>query len=130
MDRDAAAVGQPDRALHRSCTKRHLRRTRASCVDGGVCDVRGRDRAGSRRGRIPAAGARAGGGAMNELAPGEIVLDDAWRAFPARSDRARTLKELVTSLAGRRVAEELPPTQALAGVSLHVRPGETLGVIG
>jgi ABC-type polysaccharide/polyol phosphate transport system ATPase subunit len=63
------------------------------------------------------------------LAPGEILLEDAWRSFPARGDRARTLKELVTSLAGRSVPE-LPPTQALAGVSLHVDPGETVGIVG
>ena len=64
-----------------------------------------------------------------ELTPGEVVLDDAWRSFPARSDRARTLKELLTSLTGRR-QPELPPTQALAGVSLRVAPGETLGIVG
>ena len=63
------------------------------------------------------------------LAPGEIVLDDAWRLFSARGDRGRTLKELVASLARRRVPE-LPPTQALAGVSLRVKPGETVGVVG
>jgi ABC-type polysaccharide/polyol phosphate transport system ATPase subunit len=63
------------------------------------------------------------------LAPGEILLEDAWRSFPARGDRARTLKELVTSLAGRSVPE-LPPTQALAGVSLHIDPAETVGIVG
>jgi ABC-type polysaccharide/polyol phosphate transport system ATPase subunit len=63
------------------------------------------------------------------LAPGEIVLEDAWRLFSARGDRGRTLKELVASLARRRVPE-LPPTQALAGVSLRVAPGETVGVVG
>jgi ABC-type polysaccharide/polyol phosphate transport system ATPase subunit len=63
------------------------------------------------------------------LAPGEIVLDDAWRSFSPRGDRGRTLKELVTSL-GRRPASELPPTQALAEVSLRVAPGETLGIVG
>jgi ABC-type polysaccharide/polyol phosphate transport system ATPase subunit len=64
-----------------------------------------------------------------ELAAGEIVLDDAWRSFSPRIDRGRTLKELVTSFgsAGR---TELPPTQALAGVSLRVAPGETLGIVG
>ncbi len=64
-----------------------------------------------------------------ELAAGEIVLDDAWRSFSPRVDRGRTLKELFTSVgsAGR---TELPPTQALAGVSLRVAPGETLGIVG
>jgi lipopolysaccharide transport system ATP-binding protein len=63
------------------------------------------------------------------LAPGEIALDDAWRAFSPRGDRGRTLKELVASI-GRRGGDELPPTQALAGVSLHVAPGETVGMVG
>lgn len=63
------------------------------------------------------------------LTPGEVVLDDASRSFPARSDRARTLKELLTSLTGR-TERELPPTQALAGVSVRVAPGETLGIVG
>jgi ABC-type polysaccharide/polyol phosphate transport system ATPase subunit len=63
------------------------------------------------------------------LAPGEVVLEDAWRTFPARSDRAKTLKELFTSLTGSRTPE-LPPTRALAGVSLHVQPGETVGIVG
>jgi ABC-type polysaccharide/polyol phosphate transport system ATPase subunit len=63
------------------------------------------------------------------LAHGEIVLDDAWRAFSPRGDRGRTIKELVASI-GRRRAGELPPTQALAGVSLHVSPGETVGIVG
>jgi ABC-type polysaccharide/polyol phosphate transport system ATPase subunit len=63
------------------------------------------------------------------LAQGEIVLDDACRSFSARGDRGRTLKELVAGL-GRRRPAELPPTQALAGVSLTVAPGETLGIIG
>ncbi len=64
-----------------------------------------------------------------QLTPGEVVLDDAWRTFPARSDRARTLKEVFTSLTCKR-PPELPPTRALAGVSLQVRPGETVGIVG
>jgi ABC-type polysaccharide/polyol phosphate transport system ATPase subunit len=65
------------------------------------------------------------------LAPGEVVLADAWRSFSPRGDRGRTLKELATSLGGRRTgAVELPPTQALAGVSLRIAPGETVGVVG
>lgn len=64
-----------------------------------------------------------------ELTPGEVVLDEAWRSFPARSDRARTLKELLTSITGHR-QPELPATQALAGVSIRVAPGETLGIVG
>jgi ABC-type polysaccharide/polyol phosphate transport system ATPase subunit len=64
-----------------------------------------------------------------ELAHGEIVLQDAWRLFAMRGDRGRTLKELVAALARKR-APELPPTQALAGVSLRVSPGETVGIVG
>jgi ABC-type polysaccharide/polyol phosphate transport system ATPase subunit len=63
------------------------------------------------------------------LAAGEVVLDDAWRSFPARSDRAGTLKELFTSLVGRK-PPELPPTQALAGVSVRIDPAETVGIVG
>jgi ABC-type polysaccharide/polyol phosphate transport system ATPase subunit len=39
------------------------------------------------------------------------------------------MKELVASLARSR-APELPPTEALAGVSLRVAPGETVGIVG
>jgi ABC-type polysaccharide/polyol phosphate transport system ATPase subunit len=63
------------------------------------------------------------------LVPGQIVLDHAWRTFSPRGDRGRTLKELFASLGGRRRAE-LPVTHALADVSLHVAPGETVGIIG
>jgi ABC-type polysaccharide/polyol phosphate transport system ATPase subunit len=58
--------------------------------------------------------------------PGEILLDDAWRSFSVRGDRGLTLKELVL----RRRGSGPPPVQALAGVSLRVRPGETVGVVG
>jgi len=62
---------------------------------------------------------------------GEIVLEDAWRSFSPRGDRGRTLKELLTSLGGRGGrGGELPPTHALAGVTLRVAPGETLGIVG
>jgi ABC-type polysaccharide/polyol phosphate transport system ATPase subunit len=65
------------------------------------------------------------------LAPGEIVLDDAWREFSPRGDRGRTLKELAASAGRRRRAvAELPPTQALAGVNLRIAPGETVGIVG
>jgi ABC-type polysaccharide/polyol phosphate transport system ATPase subunit len=64
-----------------------------------------------------------------QLTPGEVVLDQAWRTFPARSDRAKTLKEVFTALVGQR-PPELPPTQALAGVSLRIEPGETVGIVG
>ncbi|WP_205696639.1 ABC transporter ATP-binding protein [Conexibacter sp. SYSU D00693] len=60
------------------------------------------------------------------VAPGEIVLQGAWRAFQIRADRGGTLKEV---LLGRRGGGP-PPVQALRDVSLHIAPGETVGVIG
>ncbi len=57
------------------------------------------------------------------------MLEDAWRSFSARGDRGGTIKEAFLSL-GRKRRGELPPTQALAGVSLRVGPGETLGIVG
>ncbi len=63
------------------------------------------------------------------LTPGQVVLEQAWRSFPARTDRAKTLKEAFTALVGSR-PPELPPTRALAGVTLHIDSGETVGVVG
>jgi ABC-type polysaccharide/polyol phosphate transport system ATPase subunit len=63
------------------------------------------------------------------LAAGEILLEDAWRSFSPRNDRGRTLKELITSIRAPRAAA-LPPTEALAGISLRIAPGETVGVVG
>ncbi|HEY5189784.1 MAG TPA: ABC transporter ATP-binding protein [Solirubrobacteraceae bacterium] len=60
------------------------------------------------------------------LAPGEIVLRGATRSFSLRADNAGTLKGL---LLGRRVAGPAP-VPALAGVDLHVAPGERLGLVG
>lgn len=68
-----------------------------------------------------------------ELAPGEVLLEDAWRSFPTRSDRVSSLKELVTSFGRHRHRHhhlELPPTRALAGVSVRIEPGETVGIVG
>jgi ABC-type polysaccharide/polyol phosphate transport system ATPase subunit len=59
-------------------------------------------------------------------APGEILLEDAWRAFAIGGDRRRTLKEVVT----RRAHAPLDSVQALAGVDLRVGPGETVGIVG
>ena len=42
------------------------------------------------------------------------------------ADHGRTLKELLL----RRRAEGPPPVYALRDVSLHVSPGETLGIVG
>jgi lipopolysaccharide transport system ATP-binding protein len=67
--------------------------------------------------------------ADRELSNGEIVLDDAWRSFSPRGDHGRTLKEFVAAI-GKGRAAELPPTPALAGVTLRVGPGETLGIVG
>jgi ABC-type polysaccharide/polyol phosphate transport system ATPase subunit len=74
-------------------------------------------------------GTLARNGSGHNLAPGQVVLEEAWRSFPARTDRAKTLKEAFTSLIGSR-PPELPPTRALAGVTLHIDPGETVGVVG
>ena len=64
---------------------------------------------------------------IDGLRPGEIVLEHASRAFSVRADRGRTLKEL---LIGRRRAGGPAPVQALRDVSLHVEPGETVGMVG
>jgi ABC-type polysaccharide/polyol phosphate transport system ATPase subunit len=58
--------------------------------------------------------------------PGEIVLEDASRSFSVRGDRGMTLKELVL----RKRGSGPPPVRALAGVSLRVAPGETVGIVG
>jgi ABC-type polysaccharide/polyol phosphate transport system ATPase subunit len=60
------------------------------------------------------------------LRPGEIVLRDATRSFNLRADPARTLKGL---LLGRRTAGP-GAVPALQGVSLHIEPGETVGMVG
>jgi ABC-type polysaccharide/polyol phosphate transport system ATPase subunit len=58
--------------------------------------------------------------------PGEIVLEHASRSFSIRADRGRTLKELVL----RRDGQGPAPVRALDDVSLHVQPGETVGIVG
>lgn len=60
------------------------------------------------------------------VAAGEIRLEDATRSFSVRADRGTTLKELVLRRRGR----DAPPVRALDGVSLHVAPGETVGIVG
>jgi ABC-type polysaccharide/polyol phosphate transport system ATPase subunit len=60
-------------------------------------------------------------------ARGELVLEGASRSFSVRADRGRTLKEL---LLGRAAAAGPAPVEALRDVSLHVRPGETVGMVG
>jgi ABC-type polysaccharide/polyol phosphate transport system ATPase subunit len=61
-----------------------------------------------------------------ELAPGEIVLRDATRSFDIRADPARTLKG---ALLGRRSSRPAA-VPALQGVTLHIHPGETVGMVG
>lgn len=53
-------------------------------------------------------------------------MEDASRAFSVRADRGRTLKELLLG----KSAPGPPPVQALDGVSLHIQPGETVGMVG
>jgi ABC-type polysaccharide/polyol phosphate transport system ATPase subunit len=60
------------------------------------------------------------------LRPGEIVLRDATRSFSIRADQARTFKGLLLSSR----ADGPPPVPALRGVSLHIEPGETVGMVG
>jgi ABC-type polysaccharide/polyol phosphate transport system ATPase subunit len=61
------------------------------------------------------------------VTPGEIVLEDASRAFHVRADPGRTLK---ATLLGRKREAGPPPVQALDGVTLRIAPGETLGIVG
>ncbi|MEJ7891521.1 MAG: ABC transporter ATP-binding protein [Solirubrobacteraceae bacterium] len=60
------------------------------------------------------------------IGPGEIVLEDAWRRFAIGGDPRRTLKELFT----RRTHGPLDHVQALAGVTIRVGRGETVGIVG
>ena len=61
------------------------------------------------------------------VAPGEIVLDRVSRSFSMRADQGRTLKGLFLA---RRKPQGPPAVQALDDVSLHVKPGETVGLVG
>ncbi|MFL5844153.1 MAG: ABC transporter ATP-binding protein [Solirubrobacteraceae bacterium] len=61
------------------------------------------------------------------MRPGEIVLQDASRAFHVRADPGRTLK---SALLGRSKEGGPPPVQALDEVTLRVEPGETVGIVG
>ncbi len=65
---------------------------------------------------------------MSTVRPGvgEIVMQDASRAFAIRADRGGTLKEL---LLGKRSAGP-KPVQALDGVTLTIARGETVAIIG
>lgn len=60
------------------------------------------------------------------VAAGEIVLERASRSFSVRADPGRTLKGL---LIGRRAVGP-PPVKAMSDVSLRIRPGETVGLVG
>jgi ABC-type polysaccharide/polyol phosphate transport system ATPase subunit len=64
--------------------------------------------------------------APKSLQPGEIVLDHASRAFSIRADRGGTLKVLLL----RRRSDGAAPIQALADVTLHIPPGQTVGIVG
>src|SRR5205823_12924834 len=103
--------------------RRALRRDVAVGRRAALHRRRRRARACRRARAVPAPRGRAGGG---RLRPGELVLDRATRTFSVRADRGRTLKELVL----RRRAAGPPPVTALDDISLHVEPGETLGIVG
>ncbi len=63
------------------------------------------------------------------VAPGEVVLEHATRAFAVRADAGRTVKQLLLRReAGR--AGGPPPVHALRDVSLRIAPGETVGIVG
>lgn len=62
------------------------------------------------------------------MRPGEVVLEHATRSFHVRRDRSRTLKEL--AVARRRRSRERQKVDALRDVSLHVEPGEAVGLVG
>ena len=64
------------------------------------------------------------------LAAGEIVLENASRAFSVRADRGRTLKGLLLGRGRDGPAGGPAPVQALRDVTLRVAPGETVGVVG
>src|SRR5205823_14690973 len=91
LDRLAAALGRSGGSLHRRHAGRRLLGRGAARDYAGLCA--GRRRAGARR-RDPAVSSfltRAGGGlvsawrqeeAVAGLAPGEVLLQEAWRSFP------------------------------------------------
>ena len=60
------------------------------------------------------------------MRPGEISVAGVSRVFRVRANEAATLKELVVRR-GRGPVEEV---QALRDVSLHVEPGEAVGLVG
>ncbi|MDQ3768882.1 MAG: ABC transporter ATP-binding protein [Actinomycetota bacterium] len=64
------------------------------------------------------------------VARGELVLEHASRAFSVRADRGRTLKELIIGRENSARPAGPPPVQALDDVSLHIHPGETVGMVG
>jgi ABC-type polysaccharide/polyol phosphate transport system ATPase subunit len=70
---------------------------------------------------------RPGSAESNGVRPGEIVLEHASRSFSVRGDRGGTLKELLIPGARHRGPA---PVEALRDVTLHIAPGETVGVVG
>jgi ABC-type polysaccharide/polyol phosphate transport system ATPase subunit len=63
---------------------------------------------------------------VSTVRPGEIVLTNATRSFSVQADSARTLKG--TAFGSR--AKGPLPVPALQGVTLHIEPGETVGMVG
>jgi ABC-type polysaccharide/polyol phosphate transport system ATPase subunit len=76
---------------------------------------------------VQAPGAGAGGGPVSAQ-PGEVILEHASRAFVVRADPARTIKDLFIGRGRDRAGP--PPIHALRDVTLHVSPGEALGIMG
>jgi ABC-type polysaccharide/polyol phosphate transport system ATPase subunit len=68
---------------------------------------------------------RRSSGTSAPLRPGEIALRDATRTFSVRADQARTLRGAV-----RRERSGPARVAALLDVTLHIDPGETVGMVG
>ena len=60
------------------------------------------------------------------MRPGEIAVESVSRVFRVRANEPATLKELVV----RRGRGQLEEVHALRDVSLHVEPGEAVGLVG
>jgi ABC-type polysaccharide/polyol phosphate transport system ATPase subunit len=60
------------------------------------------------------------------MKPGEVILEHATRSFSIRADNAGTLRGLLRSKRHQGPA----PVPALQDVSLHIAPGETVGMVG
>lgn len=65
--------------------------------------------------------------APEELGPVSLVVDEVHVKYQVSEDRHTTIKEVLAALKHRRPTRYI---HALKGVSLHVRSGESVGIIG